>query len=159
MRCVDPCPPRLRSLKDPRFCVTLGAWRPALRPATSFVAVVRNPAEVAMSLAAMARRDPTYYDGFEVTPTVALALWAAAARRVLRLRRDGRWFVVDHASLLNGSAVVPLGRFVGRGLDPNQVKADLHRSRSEIEVGDACLGLAADLGTIAAADLRRWRSA
>ena len=155
MRRVLPLAPAV--VKDPRFCITLGAWRPALRPATSFVAVVRDPAEVVVSLATMARRDPAYYDGFEVTPLVALALWEASARRLLRLRRIGRWFVVDHASLLNGSGVVPLGHFVGRRLDPDQVRVHLHRSRSEVDVGGACLDLAAELQAIAAADVERWR--
>lgn len=149
-------PPSPAVVKDPRFTFTLDAWRPAFGPDTSFVAVVRDPAEVVVSLRTMALRDPTYYGGFDVTPALALTLWVATARRLLMLRSTGRWFVVDHASLLDGSAITPLGRFVGRPLDPSQVEPGLHRSRPDGAVGDEALDLASELRTIAATDLERW---
>ena len=38
------------ALKDPRFCVTLDAWRPALPADTAFLCVFREPARTARSI-------------------------------------------------------------------------------------------------------------
>lgn len=137
-------------VKDPRFAYTLDAWRPVLRPATSFVAVVRDPAEVAVSLRDMWRRDPDHFAGFELTVDHGLALWEAINKRLGALLEAGRWLVVDHAELLAGTAVEELGAFVGRPLDAGGVDRTLHRSRTEEAAPSSLRARYADLRSHAA---------
>lgn len=138
-------PPAPAALKDPRLTVTLDAWRPALRPNTVFVGVVRHPAEVCDSLLAMAEQDLAYYEPLPVDADRAFALWAALNRRVLELTHEGTWHIVDHARLLDGTALPALSSFVGRPLDAGVVDPLLHRNRSRRAAPDALLRLHATL--------------
>lgn len=143
-------------IKDPRFAYTLDAWRPALRPGTSFVAVVRDPAEVAVSLTAMVGRDPAYYGSFAVTLDRALALWEAVNRRLLDLMENGPWVVVDHSSLLTGRACATLGAAIARPVDVGVVDPSLHRSRPGVPVPPALAELHQRLRRRAEDDERRF---
>ncbi|QXC60847.1 sulfotransferase [Aquihabitans sp. G128] len=142
-------PERPACIKDPRFPYVLDAWRPALRPGTRFVAVVRAPGEVATSLRAMWQRDPGYYAGFEVTLDHGFALWEAVNRRLLRLCADGRWLVVDHADLVTGRALPALGRFVGLPIPEGAIDVDLHRSAPAPGTPDRAAALYAALAALA----------
>ncbi|CAN5751486.1 hypothetical protein BH10ACT1_BH10ACT1_13270 [soil metagenome] len=147
-------PDRPACIKDPRFPYVLDAWRPALRPATRFVAVVRSPAEVATSLRQMWRRDLDYYDGFEVTLDHGFALWEAMNRRLLQLRAEGCWLFVDHADLVTGRALPALGRFVGRTVPGESIDGRLHRSEPAVGTPSSAVDLYRELRTISAEDAR-----
>ena len=79
-RIVEEARPREIVVKDPRMCLFLPVWLPVLGDRFDVVMTVRNPLDVAASLAAR--------DGF--SPTVGLALWevhVAALAEGLRGRR------------------------------------------------------------------------
>jgi len=147
-------PARPACLKDPRFPYVLDAWRPAFRPGTRFIAVVRSPGEVATSLRQMWCRDPDYYQGFEVTTEHGFALWEAMNRRVLELRADGSWLLVDHADLLTGRAIPALSRFLGTEVPSGAVDGALHRSAAAVGVPPGARDLYRQLRAMAEGDLR-----
>jgi hypothetical protein len=149
-----------RGLKDPRFVWTLDAWRAVLRPGTSFVAIVRHPAEVAASLRTMweTETDRGYYGDLELTVEHGLRLWEAANRRLLSHLDHGRWLVLDHASLVAGAGgVAALAGFTGRRLDGDGVDPALRRSSRTVAVPPAAEELYRRLCRRARRDEERWR--
>ncbi|QYG92292.1 hypothetical protein HC251_07450 [Iamia sp. SCSIO 61187] len=145
-----------RGIKDPRLVWTFAAWRPVLRPGTRCVAIVRHPAEVAVSLRTMWERDRSYYGALEVTVERGLALWTAANRRLAALVEGGGWLVLDHAALLAGEGVDALTRFTGRPVPAGGVDPALHRSARRVPVPAAAERLYADLSARARSDATRW---
>jgi hypothetical protein len=116
-------PPSPFCLKDPRFCHTLPAWRPALGDPL-FVCVFRHPLATARSIA----RDVRYGD-LKVDLGAALAVWESAYAHVLdRHARDGDWLFVHYEQLLDGSGVRRLRERLGADLDQGFVQRSLSRA-------------------------------
>lgn len=113
--------------KDPRFCYTLGAWRPWLA-GVLFVCVVRHPAEVVTSVM-RELSDPGENPPLGVTPSEVYAVWEAMYRRVLeRHSRSGDWLFLHYQSLLEGPGVAALEEALGVSVDGSLVSPGLRRS-------------------------------
>jgi hypothetical protein len=83
-------------LKDPRISILLPLWRRITNDHGCAVAIVRDPLEVAASLA---RRN-------ELPTLTGLALWAAYNRAMLRGLQGARVHVCDYADLVENPADV-----------------------------------------------------
>jgi hypothetical protein len=106
------------SLKDPRFCYTLDAWRPYLGDAV-FLCVFRPPLATARSVMREVRRED-YLASLRprMTETEALSVWTAMHRQVLaRLSDEGEWHFFHYEQLLDGSAFPRLEAVLGVGVD------------------------------------------
>lgn len=122
-------PPSPSVVKDPRMSFTLPFWRPLIR--TSLVVVmVRAPAEVLESLAAMAAREPEYFDGLVVDETSVGRLWASTYDSILRWADSDTVFVAD-STVRDGSALDMLSARTGAPLSAGSVDHALHRQRTE----------------------------
>ena len=109
--------------KDPRFTWTLPLWRP-LAPAVRVV-VFREPLAAARSMAAMAAEGTL---GLGVDG--ALAVWTAAARRVLALSASdpAPWVFLSYTQVLDGSALPRLAAALDLpGLRADRVDRGLRR--------------------------------
>jgi hypothetical protein len=88
--------------KDPRICRLLPLWRRAFSVAgiaPRAVLVLRNPLEVAASLAARAA-GPATASASITAPAVALLLWLRYVLEAERHSRDMPCNVVDYAAVL-----------------------------------------------------------
>ncbi|MEM9800499.1 MAG: glycosyltransferase [Planctomycetota bacterium] len=121
--------------KDPRFCYTLGAWRPSLEGA-KFVCVFREPGACAESiLKECATAD--YLSGVEMDRERALRVWNAMYRRILDEHvHDGDWLFVHFDELLTPAGVERLESFVGAPVAADFPEARFKRSRSHGAVPD-----------------------
>ena len=139
---------RSLALKDPRFCVTLDAWRPLLPDDTAFLCVFREPARTAQSIVRVGA-EGVYLHGYQLAFGQAVELWTLAYRHALANRRDGEgWRFVHFDQLLDGSAREPLEDL---GVSPDLALADpaLRRSPAEGAVGPEALALYATLCELA----------
>jgi hypothetical protein len=107
--------------KDPRLCLLLPFWREVLDEEPVVVWSVRNPLEIAQSLAG---RD-------EMLPSYSLALWERYARRSLLDAGDLPGYLVDYARLLDapGQVWTDLDKF----LDAHDVERGAVASADEVE--------------------------
>lgn len=123
------------ALKDPRFCVTLDAWRPLLPDDTAFLCVFREPARTARSIVKMGATG-VYLHGYQLSFPEAVDLWTLTYRHVLAARRDPeRWRFVHFDQLLDGSARAPITDLLGVTPDLGLADARLRRSPAEGDVG------------------------
>ena len=81
--------PRPFALKDPRFCVTLDAWRPLLPDGTAFLCVFREPARTARSIVRVGA-EGVYLHGYRLDFRQAVDLWTLMYQHALAARRRGR---------------------------------------------------------------------
>jgi len=115
--------------KDPRFTYTLRAWDSVLGGAVRLV-VFREPDRTARSICAMT--DPSTLG---LSYTGALALWAAAFRRVLAERdRGGEWLLLHYDQVADGTGLARLERVLGAWPDRSFCEPGLRRSRPGGEV-------------------------
>jgi hypothetical protein len=116
-------------LKDPRFTFTLPAWREILPPDAGFVCVFRDPARVAVSVMAEARREPGYFDGFAPTPETTWTAWRATYRAALAMRRaEDPWVWLDADALMDDGDARALAALAGVRLPLGRLEGRLRRS-------------------------------
>lgn len=109
--------------KDPRLSWTLEAWLRVLDGPPRVIVCLRSPEEVVASTM-------KYYGQAGDEPRRAvLHVWKCQYERLLEVIADYRLDAITvEYSALHGdpaTATVPLGRFVGRALDPSLVRRDL----------------------------------
>jgi hypothetical protein len=146
--------------KDPRFCVTLPAWRPHLPADVRFLVVFRDPHRTVDSILRDAVE--SYDTPLPVTANWAYLHWWRNYRRLLdQLSTDGDWLFVHYDDVLSGRAVPAVEHFVDARVDTSQL--DPRASRSKSRTGPSpfrhaapCARLYERLRTRAAADLKRW---
>ena len=115
--------------KDPRFCYTLPAWRPALGDAV-FICVFRHPADTAASIVkecASAR----YLRRLTMDFDIALEVWTLMYSHVLRQRDEGEWIFVHYDQVLAGDGLSRIADLLGTRLDGDFPDRALRRSRSD----------------------------
>lgn len=145
--------------KDPRFCLTLPAWRPYLPAGTRHLVVFRDFLRTADSVVRHAQEN--YDPPLAIDRAWALRCWNASYRRLLRWARGDRerWMFVDADAVVDGSARAALESFVGLDLDFTHIDPALGRSRPITAENDAlvtdCRHLFAMLAREARADLAR----
>ena len=140
------------ALKDPRFCVTLDAWRPLLPNDTAFLCVFREPARTARSIVRVGA-EGVYLHGYQLTFEQAVDLWALTYRHVLGARRAGdEWRFVHFDQLLDGSARRPLADLLGVAPDLTLADPALRRSPASGDVGAEAHALYRDLCRLAGYD-------
>jgi len=119
-------------LKEPRLCVLLPLWLPALT-APAFAIVHRDPLEVARSLRAR--------DGFPVA--VGVALWEVYTLALLRHSRGAPRVMVSYRRLVS---------------DPAAVAAELLAALAPLAPGALSVPSADELADVVRADLHRQRA-
>ena len=103
-------------LEDPRFLLTLPAWRPLIGADCAFVCVFEDPAQAASHVARLA--DEVHYQG-------ALARWTELYRGVLdHHAHAGDWLFVDAGMLREQIGRARLAGFLG--VTPNALDVVLH---------------------------------
>ncbi len=113
-------------LKDPRFCYTLEAWRPALEDVV-YLCVFREPGRTALSMKQNIREES--YRGFHLTRARALRVWSSMYRHVLASRRDDeRWVFVHYEQILDGSAIARIESATGARVSTEFIDRSLKRS-------------------------------
>jgi hypothetical protein len=124
------------AIKDPRFCVTLSAWRPHLPADTGFIVVFREPARTVASL----RHEvgsAGYLRQVQLSEHEAETLWQQSYRRVLDLAgQGGDWLFVHYEQALAGGGLDRLGDFLGADIDRRFVDENLRRSADDGIVAD-----------------------
>ena len=129
------------ALKDPRFCVTLDAWRPLLPDDAAFLCVFREPARTARSIVQMGA-EGVYLHGYQLSFAEAVDLWTLTHRHVLAARRaPERWRFVHFDQLLDRSALAPIADLLGVPPDLGLADARLRRSPAEGDVGAEAEGV------------------
>ena len=116
--------------KDPRFCYTLEAWRPALNDVV-FLCVFREPGRTAISMKHNIRDRP--YRGFYLTRGQALRTWTSMYRHVLRQHSSvgGEWLFVHYDQILDGSSIPRIEDVLATRASTSFVDRDLRRSRDD----------------------------
>ena len=117
--------------KDPRFCYTLDAWRPALGD-TAFLCVFREPGRTAASMITDIREQP--YD-VRLSRRRALRVWTLMYQHVLsRHRHHGQWLFVHYDQVLDGSALPRVEALLETEIDYSFVDRRLKRSADSLSV-------------------------
>lgn len=115
------------AFKDPRFCHTLGVWKPWLEDCV-FVCVFREPDRTAHSIVKECAEAP-YLRGVRMTFDRALAVWQNMYEWVISVHAAGHdWVFVHYDQILNGSGIRTLEQVTGVGLDSSFPEQTLKRS-------------------------------
>jgi Sulfotransferase family len=115
--------------KDPRFCYTLGAWRPMLGDA-AFLCVFREPGRTATSMITDSH-EQAYLTEIKLTRRRALRAWTSMYRHVLeKHRQEGQWLFIHYDQILDGSAISKIESFIEADIDVGFVDASLKRSQN-----------------------------
>jgi hypothetical protein len=115
-------------LKDPRFSVTLPAWKPFLPTDTGRIVVFRDPRRMLDSVLrnAWERYDPR----LPVDERWVVLSWVRTYSRLLHWAQDrNNWFFVSWESMLDGSAHGALEAFAQNTLDFNGIDPSVSRSK------------------------------
>ena len=137
------------ALKDPRFCLTLDAWRPLLPDDTAFLCVFREPARTAQSIVRVGA-EGVYLHGYQLDFAGAVELWTLAYRHALAARQPkDDWLFVHFDQLLGGAARDPIEALLGRAPDLGLADPSLKRSPAEGDVGSDARALYAELCELA----------
>jgi hypothetical protein len=116
--------------KDPRFCYTLEAWRPALDDVV-FMCVFREPGRTAASMRHNVRDRP--YRGFHLTRGHALRSWTSMYQRVLQQHSEpgGEWLFVHYDQILDGSSIPRIEDAIATRASASFVDRNLRRSQDD----------------------------
>jgi len=113
--------------KDPRFCYTLDAWRPALGDA-AFLCVFREPGVTAASMRT-AIRERDYLEDVRLSRRRALGIWSSMYEHVLeRHSHQGEWLFLHYEQFLDGSAIPRIEGLLGAEIDQSFIDPALKRS-------------------------------
>lgn len=114
--------------KDPRFCYTLGAWRPCLRP-TVFVCVFRDPGSTARSMLTEVETQ-RYLRDLRLTRELALQVWTLMYGHVLETHRHrGEWLFLHYEQVLRPEGLDALAAFTGAEVDRSFPEPGLRHQR------------------------------
>jgi hypothetical protein len=147
-------------LKDPRFSVTLPAWRRHLPPDMRFLVAFRDPQRTVDSILRDARE--TYAAPLPVDAHWAGLCWLRSYRRLLHeFSRQGDWLFVHYDDVVNGTALGAISNFAETEVDARQVDRSVSRAKPvELHVGRRlgrrCARLYQELRTRATSDLQHW---
>lgn len=117
--------------KDPRFCYTLGGWRPVLGDA-ALLCVFREPGRTVSSIKRDVREQYPYerYKGFRLTEGRVLSVWTSMYRHVLEKHSEGgQWLFVHYDQIVDGSAIPRIEDALDTRVDTSFVEPSLKRSR------------------------------
>lgn len=117
--------------KDPRFCYTLGAWRPVLDEVV-FLCIFREPGRTVSSIKRDVHAQYPYerYKGFNLTEGRALRAWTSMYQHVLEKHSTkGQWLFVHYDQVLDGSAISGIEDALDSKVDTSFVEPNLKRSR------------------------------
>jgi hypothetical protein len=146
--------------KDPRFSVTLPAWRPHLPVDCRFLVVFRDAHRCTDSI--MRDAGETYSPPLPVTPAWAYLQWYRNYRRLLDdFSREGAWLFVHYDDVLSGAAIHAIERFTDASVDPSRLNPEVSRARyhvryARLRQAQRCAALYARLCARAKADLAQW---
>lgn len=133
------------ALKDPRFCVTLPAWRSVLPSGTRFLVIFREPARTIASTVKEVRAAP-YLRSVAFDDRRAEALWQQCYERALGMADDSReWMFVHYDQVLDGSAIGGLASFLEASIDDSFVEPALQRTDDRGTIAPATIDLYARL--------------
>jgi hypothetical protein len=144
-------------LKDPRFGLTLPAWRPHLPAGTRFVVVFRHPDVTVDSMLREARE--SYAPPLPLDAHFAYLSWRRMYRRLLRHARQGEWFFASYDQLASGEALPALEAFAETALCPGRIRPEASRARlrrSPLSGAARARNLYAELERRARQDLARF---
>lgn len=134
------------AFKDPRFCLTLAAWREAVGE-LGVVCVFRGPADTAEStLREVGEAD--YLADVELDFDGAVAVWTSAYRNALA-QRDDDWLFLHFDQLLTDEGLARLEAFVGGPVRRDFPEAAWKRASSERPVPAEAAALYAELCELA----------
>lgn len=123
------------SLKDPRFCYTLPAWRPYLGDA-AFVCVFRDPTRTARSICDECRR--AGYLHLRMTPARAMKIWNTMYLHVLQIHKEaGDWLFLHYDQVLKGTKLKAVEDFLGTAILGDRIDPGLDRSSPVGEMGES----------------------
>ena len=115
--------------KDPRFCVTLPAWREHLGD-FGVICIFREPAVTAESiLREVASQE--YLRGVELDFDGALELWRSMYERALEQSDRGDWLFLHYEQLFTDEGIERLEAFVDGRIERGFPDRALQRTRSE----------------------------
>jgi hypothetical protein len=118
--------------KDPRFCYTLGVWRPFIAGAV-FVCVFRDPAATVASIVKEVRS--RRYHGLPMTAETAFDIYTQMYRHVLEVHRhSGRWLFLHYDQVLRGDGLDRLAEHVRADVDRDFPEPRLRRSKPRAPV-------------------------
>lgn len=132
--------------KDPRFCYTLDAWRPALGDAV-FICVFREPGRTASSMIADIRER-----GYKLrlSRRRALRIWTLMYEHILKRHlHRGQWLFVHYDQFLDGSAIPRVEALLEAKIDSGFVDPQLKRSTGSLDVPRRTLEAYNELCTLA----------
>lgn len=113
--------------KDPRFCYTLGVWRPFIAGAV-FVCVFREPAATVASIVKEVRT-PRYHR-LPMNAAVAFEIYTLMYRHVLEVHRHtGDWLFLHFNQVLQGDGLDRLAGHLEAEVDRGFPEAALRRSQ------------------------------
>ena len=115
--------------KDPRFCYTLPAWRPALGDAV-FLCVFRDPADTAVSILRECR-SAGYLKTLAMDFDRAVEVWTLMYRHVLKQHGAGEWLFLHYEQVLTDEGLDRIARFVDVDVDRDFPDRALKRSSSD----------------------------
>jgi hypothetical protein len=123
--------------KDPRFCYTLKVWKQCLSPEEASQAkhlcIFRHPSVVISSVLKEVR-SATYLSTFAISVQQAFENWALLYRHVLEEHSlQGLWHFVEYESLFTEEGRNSIKNFLDLDVDAGVVKAELNRSKQELE--------------------------
>jgi hypothetical protein len=133
------------ALKDPRFGVTLPAWRPLLPTDTAFLVVFREPGRSVTSIVKEVD-DARYLRNIRLDARAAEALWCQTYRRILaEVSLGGDWLFVHYDEIVEGRGLERMGAFLDAALDRGFADVRLRRSAPAAELSQETEDLYAEL--------------
>jgi hypothetical protein len=147
-------------LKDPRFSVTLPAWRRYLPPDTRFLVAFRDPQRTVDNILREARE--TYPAPLPVDAHWAGLCWLRSYQRLLHeFSRQGDWLFVHYDDVVSGTALRAISNFAETELDARQVDRSVSRAKpGELRLGRRldrqCAWLYEQLQARRTSDMQRW---
>ena len=132
------------AFKDPRYCYTMGKWRPHVGDAR-FVCVFRDPLVTAQSMLTDASND-RYLRDLEVDSARALRVWVAMYRHVLgKHAGQGKWLFLHYDQLLDADGVARLAEFLQAPITGQSIDKGLRRSQRKGELPEEAAAIYRDL--------------
>jgi hypothetical protein len=127
-------------LKDPRFAVTLPAWKSELPSGTRFIVAFRHPGTTRSSILKEWQSERAVPDWL---PSWIERYWERTYRRLLIWsdKDKGRWRFVDYDALVDKADISSLEDFTGYRVDRATITPSLRRSRPSSPTAPALLSL------------------
>jgi hypothetical protein len=146
-------------LKDPRFSITLQAWRQHLPRDTRFVAVFRDPDRTVDSM--LREATESYDPPLPLTVRWAYTSWYRMYWTLLRdFSRWGEWLFVSYDQVLDECALPALEKFCGAALKRENIRPWVSRAQRAknpgLRIARRCQRIFDELRKRAEDDLAHW---